>query len=133
MNKQIDIVPIIFGSQSFENSKYLADLLYSLISERIEDYVIIISSDLSHYHNVKRAHTLDYRIMQDIETLQLHKLEDDYFQHRVEACGIGGISTIISFAEMLGLNVKNLKYSHSGEMNGEMNQVVGYLSTLFYR
>jgi len=128
-----EIVPIILGRQGAENSVRLAEEIYKLISKQPEDFVVLISSDLSHYHHVNKAMILDNLIMKNIENLDIEKISEDYFQHRLEACGIGGILMMMHLAKMMNLQVKNLKYTNSSEVSGEERQVVGYLSSLFYQ
>ncbi len=134
LGKDCDLVPILLGAQTNENSKYLANILKDLFEDKLDEVAFIISSDLSHYHSVEKAKELDGLLMKYVKNLEIEKLEESYFQHQVEACGMGGILTMMHLAEQLGYNkVDNIKYAHSGEVSNDNSLVVGYLSTIFYK
>jgi AmmeMemoRadiSam system protein B len=130
---EVEIVPILTGKQSLQNSRYLSKQISKIISEQPEDFVVIISSDLSHYHSSKSAFAMDKRLMDFVENLEVERLAKEAELPQLEACGMGGIFSMIYLAQELGYTVKQLKYSHSGQANGDNSQVVGYLASLFYR
>ena len=127
-----DFVPILIGEQSLENSKILADEIYNLIKDKPKDFLIICSSDLSHYHPAEDAYALDKLLMRYIGKLNIDLMIMDYSHHKVEACGIGGILTMMLLAEKMDLKVEHLKYMTSGDVSGETSQVVGYLASVIY-
>jgi len=130
---ELEIVPILTGKQSLQNSRFLAEQVGKIFSNQPEDLVVIISSDLSHYHSSKSAQAMDKRLMDFVQNLEIERLAREADLLQLEACGLGGIFSMIYLAHELGYVVKHLKYSHSGEANGDNNQVVGYLASLFYR
>jgi len=128
------ILPIIIGYQYDQSSQYLSNKLAELLKNRLNETVIIISSDLSHYHDYKKAETMDNALAEAIERMDLETVETLLSEKKSEACGFGGILTLMHLANKLKYNrVKTLQYTHSGEISGDYNHVVGYLATLFYR
>ncbi|MBN2461453.1 MAG: AmmeMemoRadiSam system protein B [Candidatus Cloacimonetes bacterium] len=128
------IVPIIFGNQSAENSAFLADKLANYFRDRLKGTVFIVSSDLSHYHDSIRAQEMDGKLAGLVEKSNIRELVSLLQQRDIEACGYGGILTLLYMAEKLHYDkIENLEYTHSGNVTYDYSQVVGYLSTAIYR
>ena len=134
INPQAQIVPILLGNQNVENSRDLAKILTEVFKDKLITTVFIISSDLSHYYDSNTAAKMDLELASKIETMQINKVEKLFNEHRVEACGFGGILTLLYLAKNLHYTqVKNLKYTHSGEVSGDFKQVVGYLASIVHK
>ena len=127
------ILPILIGRQGNSSSEYLAVKLAKLFSERIDRTVFIVSTDLSHYHDSSLASEMDLQIAKALEDLDGAKILRLLTTNKAEACGYGGLLTILNLARELGFNkAKNLHYTHSGKAFGDNTHVVGYLSSVFY-
>ena len=134
VNPNTKILPILLGSQSAKNSQNLSKVLSELFKERLEKTVFIISSDLSHYHDKETASKMDLLLAENVEKNDIEELEKNINFHNVEACGFGGILTLLHLAKILGYNkIETLKYTHSGDVSGDYSQVVGYLSSIVYK
>lgn len=134
INQKAQIVPVLIGNQSVENSRNLAKILAGIFSDKLATTVFIISSDLSHYYDSDTAAKMDLELASKIETMQIDKVEKLFTEHRAEACGFGGILTLLYLAKDLHYTqVKNLKYTHSGEVSGDFKQVVGYLASVVHK
>ena len=128
------IVPILFGNQTLENSSKLADILLREFSTQLDKTVFIVSTDLSHYYDSDTARKMDSRFADSLLTLNYHNLTKDLRFEKCEACGFGGALTLMQLAEQLKYNkVSVLNYSHSGQVSGDNDQVVGYLSAVLYK
>ncbi|MCK5051819.1 MAG: AmmeMemoRadiSam system protein B [Candidatus Cloacimonetes bacterium] len=128
------IVPIILGEQNPENSKRLANILAEYFKGRLNKTVFIISSDLSHYYKSEIATEMDTKIAENLENLDINKMEEDMQLGYIEACGMGGILTLMNLAKELNYTgTTNLDYRNSGEVSGDYKQVVGYLSSCVYK
>lgn len=134
INPNVSIVPIIFGEQNLENALFLSQVLLKVFSEKMESTVFIISSDLSHYYPAKTALKKDTLLLELIKKRDTDLVWNNYLNRKIEACGIGGILTIIQLANLMKYkNTDILKYMHSGEINNDYSQVVGYSSSIFYK
>jgi MEMO1 family protein len=132
VNKDADIVPIIFGNQTADSAKRLAEILYKEFWDKLDDVVFVISTDLSHYLDAEKAKTKDLQLAEYIETLDLKNLEEGFETNRFEACGFGGILMLMHLAKLVNVSkTVNLNYTHSGQVNNDNDQVVGYLSSVF--
>ena len=88
--------------------------------------LIVISSDLSHYHDYATAKRLDQKTTQSIE--QLHEEELDY----ESACGRLPIQGLLKVAKDFSLQCKTLDLRNSGDTAGSRDRVVGYGAYAFY-
>jgi len=129
---EVKIVPILIGNQSYYNAQYLADKLYDIFNGKLDSTAFIVSSDLSHYHPADLAEMLDSKLITYLEKMQSEELYKQNRSGNVEACGIGGILTMMQFAKILKkAKVELLNYTHSGKSSGANDSVVGYLAAGF--
>jgi AmmeMemoRadiSam system protein B len=89
-----------------------------------DETLIVVSSDLSHYHAYAAAQRLDRQTADDV--LQLRPLED--FE---QACGALPINGLIEAAPRHGLSAHLLDLRNSGDTAGDKSRVVGYGSFAF--
>ncbi len=125
------IVPVIIGQMNFENCRKLADALNSLIGNR-KDVLVVLSSDMSHYHDDKTARAMD---MGTLEIIKKGDAQKFYQQSRLglhEMCGMIPVTVGLILAEVRGLQAKILKYANSGDVTQDKARVVGYGSVIFY-
>lgn len=87
--------------------------------------LIVISSDLSHYHSYADAQRRDRRTADAIAHLQL------LLDHE-QACGATPINGLIEAAGRHGLKPCVLDLRNSGDTAGDKSRVVGYASFAFY-
>ncbi len=128
------ILPILVGNQCRNNSRHLAETLLAQFGSRLDEVAFIASSDLSHYHKAPIAVQKDNRIAENIRKRDVTSLLDDIENRDSEACGYGPIMTLLYMSLMTDYNlVDNLHYTHSGEINDNDEQVVGYLSSIIYK
>ncbi len=115
----IPIVPMLFGEvDPIEVGKALLEIL------RPED-LIIVSSDLSHYHANKAAHDIDARFLDAILKGDKRGVAGS------EACGQAPALTLMTIAEDRGWQPHLLDYRTSGDVTGEQRQVVGYAAVAY--
>ena len=82
--------------------------------------VIIISSDLSHFHDYETAVQIDNKTARAIEGLALEKIDHD------QACGRNPLNGLLLYARQHGLSAHTLDLRNSGDTAGPRDQVVGY-------
>ncbi len=82
--------------------------------------LILISSDLSHYHPYDEARVLDSATTFAIEHLDDRPLESE------KACGYIPVSGLLQVAREKGLHEETLDVRNSGDTAGSRDQVVGY-------
>jgi hypothetical protein len=126
------LVPIVMGDQSYENSRALGVALAKLIHGG--DTLIVASSDLSHYHPYDDAEKIDHKTLKALESWDYFSMSRN-FQTRVwEACGGAPIVAAMIAAERMGANqARVLKYLNSGDTAGDHSRVVGYSADVFVK
>jgi AmmeMemoRadiSam system protein B len=123
------ICPVMIGNQIPAVASDLAATLYDLVYKSARRIMILVSSDLSHYHPAKRAEEMDQRVARHFLALDAGALWKDDQHGLLEACGIGGIMTLLMMAQRYtSPTARVIHYTHSGESSGNNSQVVGYLA-----
>jgi len=131
---KVRIVPILLGNQTPENSVLLADILYNEFKDKMAETIFIISSDLSHYHPAPEAESMDGKLLDYLRSLDTDKMVKAIYDEKIEACGYGGILTILNLCRKFNYTRNQiLNYTHSGKVTGDNYQVVGYSSAAFFR
>lgn len=128
------IVPLIMGaSQDPQSSLELGAFIYDTIKSREGRCLILGSSDLSHYYPYGYAVQLDRSGIELLERFDLDGIARGLATGTYEACGAGAILATMRVCEKLGASrCRVLHYANSGDVTGDKNGVVGYVSCVFY-
>ncbi len=124
------IVPIVMGFVDLTFVAKFAKALNEILAD--QNALIVISSDLSHFHDDKKARELDGNaidaiVKQDVEDIVHHN------NKTMEIDGVFPVLTAILYAKEKGLRYTDkLKYAHSGHVSGDMQRVVGYPAIAFH-
>ena len=109
------LVPLVVGdAERFE----VADVINHLWGD--EHTLIVISTDLSHYHEYDEAKQLDQATSDAIVNLNPDVIDYD------DACGRNGLKGMMTVASEKKLSVDILDLRNSGDTAGDKNRVVGY-------
>ncbi len=91
------------------------------------DFLIVASSDMSHYESAERAKEKDYKAIHQILDLDPEGLYHAVRDSGISMCGFGPAVAMLSASKTLGATRAELiKYANSGEASGDYKQVVGY-------
>lgn len=124
------IVPIIFGQPSFEIVDEFAQTLKSIIGDR-KDVLVVVSSDMSHFHKDMPARMMDKKTMSLVEKMDVEALWNGNVTKEIELCGYVPVTAGLLYAKYQGWNdIDILKYANSGDVSGDKNRVVGYMSVI---
>ncbi len=141
VKNKFKIVPILVGRQNISKLRQLAAAVFKTIKNHPEKKVLIIaSSDLSHYPRYRDANRVDKKTIELISKYKINELikrEKNVALSGVKylvtyQCGIYPISAFLLLMKRLNVT-KNifLKYENSGNITGEKERVVGYMSMMF--
>jgi len=126
----VPIVPLIMGHQSRATIAALADGLAAALASRRA--LLVASSDLSHYHDSRRAALLDRVIVDAVERFDPEAVERALTRDPGHACGGGPIVAVMRAARALGAaDARVLCYAESGAVSGDTSAVVGYCAAVF--
>ncbi len=129
--KDFKLVALLTGRPKFDDCQFLADALDKIIGNR-KDILIVISTDMSHYHDDKTARQMDFTALSLVKNLDAAHLWQDMFLKKIEFCGFPGVTTALLYAKKRGLEPEILKYGNSGDATGDKTSVVGYGAVVFY-
>ena len=82
--------------------------------------LIVISSDLSHFHDYDTAKKMDNRTRAMIENFDAENIDTN------DACGALPVAGMLIAARNRGMKIKTLGMRNSGDVTGDKSRVVGY-------
>lgn len=115
------LVPLVVGDAAAEE---IAEVLEKLWGG--DETLIVISSDLSHYHDYETAQQMDSATSLAIERLNPDEIEDE------GACGRNPIKGLLLAARDKHLIAVTVDLRNSGDTAGPSDRVVGYGTYIFH-
>ncbi|OHC71480.1 MAG: AMMECR1 domain-containing protein [Rhodocyclales bacterium RIFCSPLOWO2_02_FULL_63_24] len=117
---KFELVPLAVGDAS---AAEVAEVLERLWGG--PETLIVISSDLSHFHGYREAQAID-------KATAAHILALDQLTSFDQACGALPINGLLAVARRRGLGIERLAQCNSGDTAGDKSRVVGYASFALY-
>jgi AmmeMemoRadiSam system protein A len=115
------ILPVVFGNVD------PAQVAQAVATQLDDKTLLVVSSDLSHYHPYDDAEVLDGRCVKAMCNLDIAAMETQ------EACGKLPILALLHLAQEKGWKAQLLDYRNSGDTSGDKSHgVVGYSAIAFY-
>ncbi len=123
----LTFVPIVIGLAQWDHLEALGHALAGVISAEPEPVLIVASSDMNHYENDAVTRIKDRKAIDQILALDSRKLYDTVRDEKISMCGYA--AAVAALVAVRGLGAKRaelVRYATSGQVNGDMEQVVGY-------
>lgn len=117
---EFTLVPVVVGDCAPEDVAELIEKLWGG-----PETLIVVSSDLSHYHDYDTAKQMDSQTSKAIEELDFNSI------HSQQACGVMPLRGLMFAAKKHALHATAVDCRNSGDTAGPRNQVVGYGSYVF--
>lgn len=114
------LIPIVAGHASAELVEQAIDSIWDG-----EETLIVVSSDLSHYHDYITAQELDNSTSKAIIGLDHTEIASE------NACGYVGVNGLLLFAKNHHLKASIIDVRNSGDTAGDKKSVVGYGGYIF--
>jgi len=114
------ILPVVFGNVD------PAQVARAVATQLDDKTLLVVSSDLSHYHPYDEAKALDTRCVKAMCSLDIGAMEPQ------EACGKLPILALLHLAHQNGWQARLLDYRNSGDTAGDKSRVVGYSAIAFF-
>jgi len=131
--KEFKVVPILIGRMTTESYRHLSDRIATILKND-DNALLVISTDLSHYHDSKTASDMDRKVLDAVERLSAGDLERLLQSGEGEACGGGPVLYGMAAARGAGATeAKIYKYADSSAVSGDTRRVVGYGAAGFYK
>jgi AmmeMemoRadiSam system protein B len=109
------LLPLAVGDASPEQVAHVLDAVWGG-----PETLVVVSSDLSHYHDYATARRLDTETAAAIVACDARAIGDD------DACGARPVRGLLLAARRRGLAVRLLDLRSSGDTAGDRDRVVGY-------
>jgi len=109
------LVPLVVGEASPDVVAQVLERLWGG-----PETLIVVSSDLSHYHDYATARRMDLETSAQIESLSRAEIDGDH------ACGCRPVNGLLRAARRHGLHARLLDLRSSGDTAGPRDRVVGY-------
>lgn len=117
---EFTLVPLAVGAASVAEVAQVLERLWGA-----QETLVVVSTDLSHYHDYERARAVDARTLARIAACA-SDLDHD------EACGATPLNGLLALARNRGVLVRQLAACNSGDTAGGRDRVVGYSSFALY-
>jgi AmmeMemoRadiSam system protein B len=117
---EFTLVPLVVGDATPGEVAEVLDLLWGG-----PETLIVVSSDLSHFHDYTLARRMDDETSRAIEDLEPQRIE---YHH---ACGRIPVQGLLVTARRRGLRARVIDVRNSGDTAGSRDRVVGYGAYVF--
>jgi AmmeMemoRadiSam system protein B/AmmeMemoRadiSam system protein A len=117
---QFKLVPLLVGEATPGMAAEVMDELWGG-----DETLIVVSTDLSHYHPYREAMALD-----DQSIAAILELRTDLTHE--QACGATPVSGLLALAKRRGMRIELVDRCNSGDTAGDRGRVVGYASFALY-
>jgi AmmeMemoRadiSam system protein B len=119
------LLPVMVRAREPSVSERLGAALAHVLRDK--NFVLVASTDLSHFYNHQTALTYDRAILKAIESFEPEEAFDLERAGKGFACGIGALTAVMWAARKLGADrVRVLRHATSGNVTGDYSSVVGY-------
>lgn len=119
------LLPVMVRTQDPGISQGLGRALASVLRDR--NYVLVASTDLSHFYDQATANKLDREMLRQIEAFSPEGVFEAERTGKGFACGHAAVAAVLWASKELGADtVKLLNYATSGDVTGDYSGVVGY-------
>ena len=119
------LLPVMVRVREASISERLGKALAKVLQDK--NFVLVASTDLSHFYNQQTALAYDRAMLDTIESFNPDGAFDLERTGKGFACGLGAFTAVMWAARELGANkVKVLRHATSGNVTGDYSSVVGY-------
>ncbi len=126
-NENIAITPVALGGHGIEELEAFGIGLARAVEKMGAPVLIVASTDMSHHIPAHEAKRLDTMAIDRVLAMDPQGLYDTVMDNRISMCGFVPTTAAMFAAKKLGGKTATLvRYTNSGEISGDMQQVVGY-------
>ena len=123
----LQIVPITLGQLSLNDCLLLGTSLAQVVADWDEDVLLLASTDMNHFSSAEISKKLDFKAIDAMTEYDPQRLYRVVRENQISMCGVLPTVVVMQAARDLGARECRLvRYSHSGQVNGDNSSVVGY-------
>lgn len=125
LSSEWKLLPVMDRAREPRVSQKLGKALAQVLRDK--NFILVASTDLSHFYNQQTALTYDRAMLKAMEEFDPMEAFDLERAGKGFACGLGALTAILWAAKELGADrVKVLRHATSGNVTGDYSSVVGY-------
>jgi AmmeMemoRadiSam system protein B len=128
---EFQLLPVMVRDQSVRTALGLGIALAELFLDGglffKKSFIMVASTDLSHFHAQSEANQLDKKMLGAIESFDPELVIRTEEKGEGFACGRGAVAAVLQASKILGADrARRLHYATSGDIRGDYSNVVGY-------
>ena len=133
LQPEIEIIPIILKNYQLPIIKNISEAIINTFNAIQESFLVIASSDMSHYVSKEEANRKDRIAFQAIQNLNEEALLASVLQYRISMCGSGPVAIALQVAKSQGATQADLiDYTDSSEETKDPSEVVSYAGFILH-
>ncbi|MCS7214253.1 MAG: AmmeMemoRadiSam system protein B [Candidatus Calescibacterium sp.] len=131
-NPNIKISVVCMRTLHKDTLKKVSSALAEIYKE-YKDVLFVASSDMNHYEEDDISRKKDEKAIEKITQIDPDGFINVCYNMSISVCGIAPIYTLLNLLKDIGVrNSEVVAYSNSGEVNGDLVSVVGYVGIIFF-
>ena len=120
-------VPIVIGTVHYAELEALGHAIADVLGSEPGPILLVASSDMNHYESDAITRLKDRKAIDRILALEPRGLFDTVRDEEISMCGYGAAVAMLTAVRQMGATHAELvRYATSGEINGDLQEVVGY-------
>jgi len=121
------LLPLMIRSRDAHILERTAEALFEVVKDR--SFVIIASTDLSHFYPLDIAEVMDAEMLKQIKEMNPEGVLSAEREGSASACGASAVAVMLWLTKKVGTKKAHiLNYSTSADSTGDKTSVVGYCS-----
>lgn len=131
LNPEVRITPVTVMGLSSETCRGLGQLFHETADD---DTLVVLSSDMNHFENAEVTEAKDRAALKAVLALNEKALADTVSKMNISMCGAVPASAVISYCKKRNCSKTELvEHTHSGNISGSFDNVVGYAAIIFHK
>ncbi len=127
----LSIVPLAISHVSFQVLEEIGHAIANVIKRSKKEILILASSDMTHYEPRAEAEKKDHYVLKKLANMDPKGLYSFVTDHRISMCGIMPVTVaLIASIALSATQTELVRYTDSGAVTGDTDQVVGYAGVL---
>jgi MEMO1 family protein len=127
LRPDLRLVPVVLGTDRYGAIEQLGHAVARVVKAQSEPVLVIASSDMNHYESDAITRVKDDLAIARVLALDPRGLFDTVREQAITMCGYAAtVSMLIAALELGATQAALVCYATSGDVNGELDRVVGY-------
>ena len=127
LSANFKLLPLMIRSRDVHILEQTAEALFNVVED--QNFVIIASTDLSHFYPLDIAEVMDVEMLKQIKEMNPEGVLSAEREGSASACGASAVAVMLWLTKKVGAKKAHiLNYSTSADLTDDKTSVVGYCS-----